>query len=165
MRFPFPATNLGIFAIVAAVLIAFIPYALLVPRLFAFELLDACAVALAVGGSASYSREAWLAMKLPAHKMLSAHYIVIGVFFVNLSMGLLFGGMLYWRIIEHPTGIISSAPILFTRWLAVIGLVFFILTTYSRAGVVVVGAYKWPTAITLLTFIAVLFGWWFIAHG
>jgi hypothetical protein len=86
------------------------------------------------------------------------------VFFVNLSMGLLFSGMLYWRITTEPTGIISSAPILFTRWLAVMGLVFFILTTYSRAGIVVVGAYKWPTIITVLTFIAVLFGWWLISR-
>src|SRR5436305_2020984 len=113
----FPITNLGIATIVSVALAAFIPYALLVPRLFAFELLDAIAVALAVGGSASYSREAWTAMKQPVHKMLSAHYIVIGVFFVNLSMGLLFAGMLYWRITTSPTGIISSAPILFTRWL------------------------------------------------
>jgi hypothetical protein len=160
-----PITNLSIATIVSVALAAFIPYALLVPRPFAFELLDAIAVALAVGDSASYFREAWAAMKQPVHKMLSAHYIVIGVFFVNLSMGLLFSGMLYWRITTEPTGIISSAPILFTRWLAVMGLVFFILTTYSRAGIVVVGAYKWPTIITVLTFIAVLFGWWLIAHG
>jgi hypothetical protein len=159
-----PITNIGIAAIVSVALAAFIPYVLLVPRLFAFELLDAIAVALAVGGSASYFREAWAAMKQPVHKMLSAHYIVIGVFFVNLSMGLLFSGMLYWRIVTEPTGIISSAPILLTRWLAVMGLVFFILTTYSRAGIVVVGAYKWPTIITLLTFIAVLFGWWLISR-
>jgi predicted Na+-dependent transporter len=43
-------TNLGIVVIVAVTLLAFIPYAHTCARLFGFELLDAIAVALAVGG-------------------------------------------------------------------------------------------------------------------
>jgi hypothetical protein len=155
--------NIRLLIIIGGFLLLFIPYVLLMPRQTAFELLDVICVALAVGGASSYAQEAWEAIRLPIHRVLASHYIVIGVLLTAVEMALLFGGMWYWRISGQPIDVINSSPILFTRWLAVVALGLFMVTSYSQAGMIAIRINRSPTMVASLALAIILGIWWLLS--
>ena len=149
--------NITVWVIIVLALAAFIPTALLVSRQYLFEVMDAVCVAVGAGVAVGYSRSTWEAIRLPPHKMTAAHLIITGVFILSLATVVIFSGQWLWRINGKPDWIIDSVPIAFSRWVLGTGLIMSLLTSYSREGVIVVGAYKRTALlVTIAVFVAAL---------
>jgi hypothetical protein len=153
-------SNLTLWACIGVALALFIPAAIILPRQELFEIMDAVCVAVGAGVTVGYSKAAWGAMKLPPHKMTAAHLVVTSIFLMSMATVIVFAGQWLWRINGKPDAIIDSLPIAFSRWIIGTGLILSLLTSYSKEGLIEVGAYKRTAVlVTISVFVGALLIW------
>lgn len=139
--------NTTLFGLMALATVLFIPFAYLVPRQQAFEVLNAVCIASAAGAGLGWARSTWDAVRLPPRDMTAGHIVIVSVFLMCIAAIGVFMAQWAWRISGRPDWILDSAATLFSRWIFAGALVLAMTANWSSDGIVHVGAYKRTLAL------------------
>lgn len=132
-------TTMLAFITIAALL--FIPLEMIITRLDFFELMNALCMAASFGFCIGYASAFWQAIRLPVHRMTTAHMFVTGAFIMHFSAIQIFGIQFLWRLAGQPPGMLDSIYVAFTRWQFAIGVVIMMATSFSKHGDLLPGTY------------------------
>lgn len=133
--------NTTMLAFITIAALFFIPLELLVKRLDFFELMNALCMAASFGFCIGYGPAFWEAIRLPIHRMTTAHMFVTGAFIMHFSAIQIFGIQFLWRLAGQPPGMLDSMYVAFTRWQFAIGVIVMMATSFSRHGDLLPGTY------------------------
>jgi hypothetical protein len=125
-------TTLLMYLVIAG--LAFLPVEYFVPRLDLFEICNAICFSAALGFCIGYVVPFWDAIKLPPHRMNSAHLLVTGAWLVCFAAMQVFALQFTWRITGRPEWFINSPFVAFTRWELATGLAVMMTTSFSKHG-------------------------------
>jgi hypothetical protein len=157
MNFGRPLNTTMLLFISIAVLI-FIPLEKIVQRLDLFELMNALCMAASFGFCIGYVNAFWQAIRLPVHRMTTAHMFVTGAFIMHFSAIQIFGIQFFWRLAGQPVGMLDTVYVAFTRWQFAIGVVIMMATSFSKHGDLLPGTYgKIAIAAAIVIFIVAAF--------
>jgi len=143
--------NTTLWLIIAVVFALFVPAMFMVERQTMFEIVDGLCVGASIGVLIGYGRSAWNAVKLPAHELISADYLVVGVGMITLCGAVRFGAQWFWRANGKPDWWIDSPALLLATFGIVIGLFLILMTTSSKKGILVPAAYFRASGLFVLS--------------
>jgi hypothetical protein len=150
--------NTTMLAFIALAVLLFIPLEMAVKRLDLFELVNALCMAASFGFCVGYASAFWQAIRLPVHRMTTAHMFVTGAWIMHFSAMQIFGIQFIWRLDGQPTGMLDSVYVAFTRWQFAIGVVIMMATSFSKHGDLLPGTYgKIAVSAAILIFIVASF--------
>jgi hypothetical protein len=150
--------NTTMLAFISIALLTFIPLEMVVHRLDFFELMNALCMAASFGFCIGYVNAFWQAVRMPVHRMTTAHMFVTGAFIMHLAAIQIFGVQFLWRLAEQPQGMLDTVYVAFTRWQFAIGVVIMMATSFSRHGDLLPGTYgKIAVAAAVVIFVVAAF--------
>jgi hypothetical protein len=150
--------NTTMLAFITGAMLLFIPLELTVKRLDLFELVNALCMASSFGFCLGYASAFWDAIRLPVHRMTTAHMFVTGAWIMHFAAIQIFGVQFIWRLDQQPPGMLDSIYVASTRWQFALGVVVMMATSFSRHGDLLPGTYgKIAVFAAILIFIVASF--------
>jgi hypothetical protein len=125
-------TKLLVYLLVAWVL--FIPLVFFAKRVDVFEIANAVCFSAGIGFCIGYATPFWGAIRLPPHKMTSAHLLITGAWITCAASVQVFVLQFFWRILDRPEWFIASPYVAFTRWQMATGIAVMMTTAFSKQG-------------------------------
>jgi hypothetical protein len=127
-------TNTQLLMYIVVAWLVFIPLVVFAKRVDIFEIANAICFSAGIGFCIGYAVPFWEAIRLPPHKMTSAHLLITGAWITCSASVQVFALQFFWRIMDRPESLIASPYVAFTRWQMATGIAVMMTTAFSKHG-------------------------------